>query len=118
MVVEIRSNGKIGFSVIFDKDNMRLTDFEKDAIKKSFHKVFNEGKIYLFGSRVDDALKGGDIDLYLCPKESNGDMHKKKIRFLVELDLTIGEQKIDVIIARDKNRLIEKEALNNGIELV
>jgi len=29
----------------------------------------------------------------------------------------IGEQKIDVILSRDKNRLIEQEALNKGIEL-
>jgi len=29
--------------------------------------VFEEGNIYLFGSRADDTKKGGDIDLYLCP---------------------------------------------------
>jgi len=31
--------------------------------------------------------------------------------------LAIGDQKIDVVIAKDKNRLIEKEAIRTGIKL-
>jgi hypothetical protein len=31
--------------------------------------------------------------------------------------LTLGDQKIDVIIAQDASRLIEQEALKKGIEL-
>jgi len=96
---------------------MRLTQFEIDSIKKAFHKVFGKGKIYLFGSRVNDTKKGGDIDLYLLPTNSPKDLDRKKIKFLVELDLSIGEQKIDVILAKDKNRLIEQEAIKNGVEL-
>ena len=96
---------------------MRLTDFEQNAIKQAYHKIFGDGEIYLFGSRVDDKKRGGDIDLYLCPKILDENMFKKKIKFLVELDLTIGEQKIDVILAEDKNRLIEQEALKHRIKL-
>jgi hypothetical protein len=29
----------------------------------------------------------------------------------------IGEQKVDVVMAKDKNRLIEQEALQYGIQL-
>lgn len=47
---------------------MRLTEFERATIKKVFLEIFKEGKIYLFGSRVDDTKLGGDIDLYLRPK--------------------------------------------------
>jgi hypothetical protein len=42
---------------------MRLTNYEITSIKESFHQIFDTGKIYLFGSRIDDSLKGGDIDL-------------------------------------------------------
>jgi len=42
---------------------------------------------------------------------------EKKTQFLVKLDLAIGEQKIDVVISKDKTRLIEKEAISTGIEL-
>lgn len=96
---------------------MRLTPFEIKSIKQSFYEFFEEGKIYLFGSRVDDSLKGGDIDLYLTPKKKFEDIYKRKIDFIIKLEESIGEQKIDVIIAKDKNRLIEKEALKMGIEL-
>jgi len=34
--------------------------------------------------------------------------------FLIELENKIGEQKIDVVISKDKNRAIEKEALDRG----
>jgi predicted nucleotidyltransferase len=96
---------------------LRLTEFEAISIKKAFTEIFGDGKIYLFGSRVDDSKKGGDIDLYLCPTEEFKDMRAKKIEFLMKLDEYIGEQKIDVVIAKDKNRLIEKEALRDGVEL-
>jgi len=43
---------------------MRLTAKEIKAIVSTFESIFKEGKIYLFGSRTDDMLKGGDIDLY------------------------------------------------------
>jgi predicted nucleotidyltransferase len=95
---------------------MRLTRQEVKAITSSFKKIFGNGKIYLFGSRVDDAKKGGDIDLYIVIKEKEN-LTTLKIDFLVNLKQKIGEQKIDVIISRDKNREIEKKALKEGVEL-
>ena len=72
---------------------MRLTEFEVKSIIESFYTYFKTGKIYLFGSRVDDAAKGGDI--------------KAKI----------GDQKIDIILSQDKEREIEKQALTRGVKL-
>lgn len=95
---------------------MRLTKFEIEAIKRSFKEVFKDGKIYLFGSRVDDAKKGGDIDLYIISDQKEN-LFEKKIEFLVSLKEKIGDQKIDVIISRDRSRPIEQEALRNGVEL-
>ena len=96
---------------------MRLSDFEIKSIKEVAKKKFGENvKITLFGSRVDDTKRGGDIDLYIeTSKKEN--IYKRKIKFLVDLELKIGEQKIDVIISKDKSRLIEQEAIKNGIEL-
>ena len=97
---------------------MRLNKIEVEAIKTAFAEVFGDGKVYLFGSRVDDSKRGGDIDLYLCPAVKYDDEHQRKIKFLVKLDEYIGEQKIDVVMAKDKNWLIEKEALKKGVDLM
>jgi predicted nucleotidyltransferase len=96
---------------------MRLSIFEINMIKRAFLEIFESGKIYLFGSRVDDTKRGGDIDLYLVPDKKFDDERKKKIDFLVKLDNYIGEQKIDVVMAKNKNRLIEQEALKHGVIL-
>ena len=93
---------------------MRLSNFQREAIQKVFKDVFENGKIYLFGSRVDERLKGGDIDLYLDVKDKEN-LAKKRILFLVKLKRLIGEQKIDIVFNKDKNRPIEREAIENGI---
>ena len=98
---------------------MRLTNYEITSIKETFHEVFNDGQIYLFGSRVDDRLKGGDIDLFIELDKilTTKEILDKKSKFKIKLYDKIGEQKIDVIISKDKSRLIEQEALNKGILL-
>jgi len=93
---------------------MRLNEKYKKVIKKAFLEVFKDGEIYLFGSRVDDNKKGGDIDLYLVVNEYS---LKKKLKFLAKIKKTLGEQKIDVVFSKDENRPIEKEAKKWGIKL-
>ena len=95
---------------------MRLTYKEIVAITSTFKEVFKSGEIYLFGSRVDDSKKGGDIDLYI-QTDNKDNLMEKKIDFLVLLKEKIGEQKIDVVISKDTNRLIEQKALKEGIVL-
>ena len=98
---------------------MRLTEFEINAIKNTFNDIFVDGKIYLFGSRVDDTKKGGDIDLFIklnYQLDAKERLNKKR-QFRIILEDHIGEQKIDIIISKDTNRLIEQEAIKNGIEL-
>jgi predicted nucleotidyltransferase len=98
------------------KQFMRLSSIEIATIKYTFTKVFGTGKIYLFGSRVDDDQKGGDIDLYLDPDDKNN-LYQKKINFLIQVEFTIGEQKIDIVFAEDPERHVEQEALSKGIKL-
>jgi predicted nucleotidyltransferase len=109
--------------LIFKKDKiMRLTSHQSQSIKETFDRYFHErDKIWLFGSRVDDSKKGGDIDLYI---ETNYDdpaiALKQKIIFLRELKKKIGDQKIDVIINNLKSQHhlpIYDEARKTGIEL-
>ena len=94
---------------------MRLNNFYKTAIKQTFKEVFSNGSIYLFGSRVDDSKKGGDIDLFL-EIEENPNL-SQKIKFLAKLKMKIGEQKIDVVFNEDSSRVIEKEIRKCAIKL-
>lgn len=92
---------------------MRLTEFEINAIKQTARQVFgSKVQVFLFGSRIDDSKKGGDIDLYI--KTDAGKDFTHKIKFLVLLEQIIGEQKIDVVFAEDKNRPIEQQAMSTG----
>jgi len=95
---------------------MRLNEKYIKVIKKYFFEIFNQGEVYLFGSRVDDSKKGGDIDLYLVVEDKR-DIFKKKIKYLAKIKKELGEQKIDVIFNTDKERLIEKEARRWGVKL-
>ena len=98
---------------------MRLSSKDHKSIKESFLELFQKGDIYLFGSRVNDAKKGGDIDLYIIPakKLSLEERLEKKSKFRLSLENKIGEKKIDIVISKYKKREIELEALETGIKL-
>jgi predicted nucleotidyltransferase len=97
---------------------MRITENYKKNILETAVEVFgSKVSVYLFGSRVDDSKRGGDIDLYIKSDKPIEDKLNKKIKFLVELEQKIGEQKIDLVINSDPNRLIERIAVEEGIKL-
>ena len=75
---------------------MRLKQSDCQKIINILKKEFKDSKIYLFGSRVDNNQKGGDIDLYV---ESNNFISlEQKIKALVKLKQALGDQKIDLLI--------------------
>ncbi|MCX7083977.1 MAG: nucleotidyltransferase domain-containing protein [Methylococcales bacterium] len=80
---------------------MRLSDFEIKTIKHLANQFYGQqAKVVLFGSRVDDSKKGGDIDVFIeTPLETN---IKDKLNFLVQLENYIGEQKVDLVV-KSKN---------------
>jgi len=54
-------------------------------------------EVYLYGSRVDDEKKGGDIDLlWVHPRAT--ELRQSKFRILVELKEVLGDQRIDLTI--------------------
>ncbi len=80
---------------------MRLSDKIKDSIRKNFQTVFSANcEIFLFGSRINDNAKGGDIDLLIvCSNQRDKELSlAQRIDFLIKIKKEIGEQKIDVTI--------------------
>lgn len=93
---------------------MRLTNEEIHHIKDYVAEVFGrEARVYLFGSRVDDTKKGGDIDLFIEADDKTNPLEKAS-QLWSKLQFALGEQKIDIIMASDPDRLIEKEARRTG----
>jgi len=74
---------------------MRLASHEIKSIKETILQMDAEAQIRLFGSRLDDNKRGGDIDLLIL-SSSLGFQDKLKIRYLLKEKL--GERKIDIII--------------------
>lgn len=100
---------------------MRLTPLEIEAIHTTARKYFGqEVKVFLFGSRVDDDKRGGDIDLCIRNKKEELLKLDAKIHFLLELKKQIGEQRIDVVFDNAATRsksVFYHSIVQHGIEL-
>lgn len=82
---------------------MRLTKYEVQAIITGVYKFAlpEATELRLFGSRVDDQAKGGDIDLLLIANNSTTKafLLENKLNMLIATKNILGEQKIDLKIA-------------------
>ncbi len=99
---------------------MRLTTAQAELIKRHARKVFGrEAGVWLFGSRADDGLRGGDIDLLIESQVTISGRVAKICQLHAALQLALGEQKID-IIALDPSmtvRPIHENAKRTGVRL-
>ena len=101
-------------------DEMRLTEESKNAIIASVCQYFSQAeKIVLFGSRVDDSKRGGDIDILIQTPAASAIAFEAKLRTLAALQLKLGEQRIDLLTTSgtDDNRLIVQNAYRQGVVL-
>ena len=80
---------------------MRLTPDQQSAIRTTVAETFgDEASIWLFGSRVDDNKRGGDIDLLIETNQSDVTaIVRAELAFLTKLQMKLGEQKIDILVA-------------------
>lgn len=74
---------------------MRISERERDLIVDAVREMDPAAEIWLFGSRVDDNLKGGDIDLLIVSERIG---FSEKLDLLVRFKIALGEQKIDLKI--------------------
>lgn len=97
---------------------MRLTPQEIAAIKASACEAFGADVIVrLFGSRLDDHRRGGDIDLYIVSTHPRA--NEKRARFHRLLSERVGEREYDILIAAAGPPLspIDRKAQTEGIVL-
>ncbi len=82
---------------------MRIKDEDLRVIQETVHHLVSpltqKYSLYLFGSRVFDHLKGGDIDLLLLiPEKDFLKVFDVKFKILASIKMKIGDQKIDFVI--------------------
>jgi len=95
---------------------MRLTPQQAELLKHKIQAYLPESQVYLFGSRVDDAQKGGDIDILVLADRPLSFQEK----FAVKLAFyqQFGEQKIDIVSLTHTGEAVFKQiALLDAVQL-
>lgn len=103
---------------------MRLSEKEQQVISSATAAFLADepATLYLYGSRVHDDLKGGDIDIVLVPRSSAVAAHlrRNRHRLLSRLKQELGERRIDLSIAAESELQDEPfwtEALRDAVQL-
>ena len=74
---------------------MRLTSAQIDTIKSTAQQIAGaEASVWLFGSRLDDRRRGGDVDLLLQSEPEPGLLQRAQIKNQLEQALALP---VDVV---------------------
>lgn len=78
---------------------MRLTTDQAQIAKSTVNRVLGaENRVWLFGSRVNDDLRGGDIDLLVETEAQFPNRAKMLCNLYGALILALGDRKLDVLL--------------------
>lgn len=99
---------------------MRLSHSARQTIRQTTCEVFgSDALVSLFGSRTDDSLKGGDIDLLVTLPHPDPASPQKSLTLAALLQQRLGDQPIDILVVDPTTPLqpIHRIAQANGIPL-
>lgn len=99
---------------------MRLTEIQRQTIISAVTSVIGaESRVWLFGSRVDDAKRGGDIDLLVETEQVIPSRTTALCKLEGALAVRLGDRKIDVLLkdARTADAPIFDIARKTGVLL-
>jgi predicted nucleotidyltransferase len=86
---------------------MRVKNEQLQFLKKSIREYLPDAAIYLIGSRVNDNLKGGDVDILVIGNKQLTGQEKRNIR--LSFYKKMGEQKLDIVSLTDNDTSTFKE---------
>ena len=95
---------------------MRLSAGEINAIREETSRLDPKAEVYLYGSRVDDTSRGGDVDL-LVISDTLG--FREVLRLRTRILDRIGWQQLDLLVRR-RDQVKEPMAalaLETGVKL-
>ena len=95
---------------------MRVKTEHIKFLKRSIKKYLPDAAIYLIGSRANDELKGGDIDILVIDEKELSGQEKRNIKLAFYKEL--GEQKLDIVSTkRDDGSIFKEIALLDSVKL-
>ena len=74
---------------------MRVKDEYVVFLKQSIKKYLPDADLYLIGSRANDKLMGGDIDILVIGEKALSSQEKRNVKIAFYKEF--GEQKIDIV---------------------
>lgn len=99
---------------------MRLASDQIQAIKAEVRRLLGpEARVWLFGSRAQDASRGGDIDLYVETDRVLANRARTASQLSARLQLRMGDQRIDVVLVDPQTSAqpIHQAAKEKGVAL-
>lgn len=99
---------------------MRLTEAQAKIIKDAINRLLGApNRVWLFGSRANDDLRGGDIDLLIETEIVLSNRAEMICRIYGALTRALGERKLDIVLkdARTKDMPIIEIARRTGVLL-
>lgn len=96
---------------------MRIDSVTAAIIRDTAAEVFGQ-PVRLFGSRLDDQARGGDIDLYVETPLAAEEAEARRLGMLARLARRLGERKIDLVVKTPDGELpIHVIARKQGVVL-
>ena len=95
---------------------MRINTAQRQSILQATRRSFGlDAKVWLFGSRVDDARRGGDLDLYVETTRSYPLSTELLCKISIEESLDLH---VDLVVNDHRSsKPIFKIAISTGIQL-
>ena len=101
-------------------NGMRLTLSQAEMIRNTAFAVFGQDvRVILFGSRVNDAAKGGDVDLMVVVPNAVAEPALLSARVASRVSRAMNGRKVDVLLKAPNLMLqpIHEMAALNGVTL-
>lgn len=99
---------------------MRITAQQISAIRASASQLAGDAaRVWLFGSRVHDDARGGDVDLLLELDDAVAEPAQLSARLAAQVSRAMDGRKVDVLIKAPNLKLlpIHTIALSEGVRL-
>lgn len=88
---------------------MRITEQQRKSMVEASTEIFGQNAtIKLFGSRVDDSLRGGDIDLFIEIHGVDPFKRKKTRQLISRIATKLGYVLPIDVVCKDDNTVIER----------